>query len=281
MKNLVAKVGTVTTATLLATAIAPVMEAEALVLNASRTGTIVRGQANSSSPVIDQELLIFDPFFADAGAVEVGEFLFNESRAFAEYDLSSFSYDPNAEYTLGFNVFTKGGTNSAGSSGLGNNKSTPGDYRGFDGNIFVEWFSFDNSVFNPINFDPLTPIGGNVGFSGFTRPANPLAVLDMSTYSEGDRIELDVSSLVKDLLFLPNIPGFNSHSLGIMLYADPTYVNGGLGNCGANAGRACLATTFNNFGIDAVPTPAAILPSLLGIASATFRRKRNLDNELN
>jgi hypothetical protein len=245
--------------------VAPAIDAQAITLTASRTGTLAKGGASGD---LVQPLTIRDPAFADAGAVEVGEFLRNESRAFAEYDLSGFSFDPDSEYTVGFNVFSEGGTNSAGSTGLGNNAGNP-----LVGDIFVSWYRMDGSVFDsPFTFDPELPTGGNISpFSGLAFPTNPLLTLDSSDYVAGNRIEIDVTNLVKNILVLPIPP----QSFGLMLWADGTdaSLGEGLGKCGASADRQCQAVSFNNFGITEVPTPAAILPSLLGMLTAASRRK--------
>lgn len=94
--------------------------------------------------------------------------------------------------------------------------------------------------------------------------------------AKGQRVSFDISSAVADALN-------NGWSmLGFRLSAIPATSNPDvLGQCAFDAtGQAtsfadCGAITFNNFSIGAVPTPAAILPTLFGIAMSAVRKRKN------
>lgn len=279
MKNLVAKAGVAAVTSVLLVSVASVPEAKAADLKPSTSGSLAFGSRNGVDAPELRVLNIVDPEFLDAGAVEVGEFVNNETRGYFEYDLTSLASDtanpffltPSFGYTVDLGVFSDGGTGSAGSSGNGSNLNNP-----FDGTIKAFWYlgsALDSAdlAFNPT----LGPSTGGCFFTevvfGLGGCDNPLEEIDMSTLAKGDSVEIDVSNLVKELL----LSGTNS--FGIMLQAiakDGTT----LGVCGTNAGRVCEGVTFTS-GLEAVPTPAAILPTLFGLASAAFSKKRKQESE--
>lgn len=292
MKNLVAKAGVATITSVLLLTVPSPQEANALELAASKVGSIAFGTSDGTGTPTSAILQINDPYFQNAGAVEVGEYLYYETRAYAEYDLSEIDstvdgfFSPDYQITLGFNVFTKGGTGSGGTPGLGSNLG-----QSFDGKIQVFWYDAITieslagitnplSVFTPapplFDLDDSLPTGGGVnGGTGLQTPFNPLYEIEMNTKNEGSRITIDVTNLVKNLLASPIT---SKNFLGLMLKMDPSSGQLAGGSCGEN--RQCYGTTFNNFDLGVVPTPAAILPSLIGLGAAAFRKKRNEIDDL-
>lgn len=292
MKNLVAKAGVAAIASALMITVPLPQEASALELTASTVGSIAFGSPDGVASPESAILLINNDPFQSAGAVEVGEYLYNQTRAYAEYDLSSINagvpnfYSPDYQITLGFNVFSKGGTGSGGTPGLGSNLD-----QAFNGNIQVFWYTASTvealagttnplSVFTPepplFFLDPYLPVGGEQnGGTDLFDPLNPLYTIDMSTKNEGDRITIDVTNLVKNLLASSTT---SKNFLGLMFKMDPNSTQLAGGSCGTN--RQCVGTTLNNFDLGVVPTPAAILPSLIGLGAAAFRKKRNEIDDL-
>lgn len=305
MKNLVAKAGAAAAGSVLISLFTPIRAVQAFQLFSSDFGSY----AESGNGLV-QELNLEsskDTRFVGAGAIEAGEFLNGgESRGYVEFDLSSvfnkysdpdqqndfiYGYSGPAEFTLGFNVFLKSGSGTAGSSGAGENSylnidtngnvvgdGSPNQYSyntAADGEVNV--FLYQSTMFGgstPSSLEPLDPFPPVVG-AGIVNPFsnNPFANYKINELSEGERKELDVTSLVQLLYYNymndPNLDQRDQYlSFGLMF--DFARANEGI--CGTTS-RECRGVSFNNF--DLVPTPAAILPTLFGLASAAIRKKRN------
>jgi hypothetical protein len=271
MKNLIAKAGVIAASSVLLTTAVSVGKAQALDLTASQVGSLYfceigcldRNTGGAATNYVD-----INPTPGD-----VGEFVNGEVRTFAEYDLSSFAdiyandllngtdQFINLEFALGFDIFS-----DIGSGDIGSTNGGATDASAYEGLVNVFWYlnsaPFGSSVFgSPLIFDPV--IGGIF---------NPLYSFDTNDYSAGDRIAFDVTSLVH-LLITNGVSSF-----GILLDADIADA----GSCGPINGatrQLCSGTQFNNFDV-AIPTPAAILPTLIGFASAAFRKKKQ-EEEMN
>jgi hypothetical protein len=103
-------------------------------------------------------------------------------------------------------------------------------------------------------------------------PSTALGSFSTRDFKKGQRVTFDISAAVADAL----TNGWQT--LGLRLQADPstTAVNP-LGKCQS---PSCNATTFDKFTIGAVPTPAAILPTLFGMGMAAIRKKKSTDSDL-
>jgi hypothetical protein len=283
MKNLVAKAGVAAVTSVLFTSFISVPEAKAFDLRASNVTFVTltqgdRGCADSPSGGGSDVLAptLAEPF-ASAGAVEVGEFCSNESVALVEYDLTSQGASfPDftglddlitEEFFIKFKVFTEDGSGSFGGDGDKQNSGSGHEYTGLVDVLLYTEEAISGLQINPLAIDP-----------------NPFTQIDLSLYGAGDEISIDVTSIVRGLFqdaFNATIP---SNPLDQILLGMSLRVNPGdnlfltddgqreVGACGFNDIK-CRGVTFNDF--DVVPTPAAVLPSLFGLASAAFRKKRN------
>lgn len=278
MKNLVAKAGVAAVTSVLLTSVVSVPEAKALNLVPAELGTLAFGSRDGVSDPELRKLNITDPTFLDAGVVEVGEFLNNETRGYFEYDLSSLLplfpgnedlLAPSASFSIDLGVFSDGGTGSAGSAGSGSNLNNP-----FNGLVKVSWYV--GTALNPLSFNPqpgVTPCAEDFG----TGPCvNPLAILDLSSsdLDVGKTTTIDVTSIAQNLLLAAEFDGPSPY-FGIILQVE-NFAQ--VGQCAGSTGRDCQGVTFTS-GLKAVPTPAAILPSLMGLASAAFRKKKKNEVE--
>lgn len=269
MKNLIAKAGVIAASSVLLTTFTSVGKAQALDLSAGSVGSIYfceigcldRNTGGAATNYVD-----LNPTPGD-----VGEFVNGEVRTFAEYDLSSFAtmyandlangttQFINLEFDLGFDLFSDIGAGDVGSTGGGDTASSP-----YEGLVNVFWYFNSPSAFgDPLVFDPLRPAGPFFESFGVF---NPLYAFDTNNYSAGDRIAFDVTSLVH-LLITNGVSSF-----GILLDADIADA----GSCGPISGatrQLCSGVQFNNFDV-AIPTPAAVLPTIIGFASAALRKKK-------
>jgi len=266
MKNLIAKAGVIAASSVLLTTFTSVGKAQALDLSAGSVGSIYFCEIGCLDPdtgVPAPNYIGLNPTPGD-----VGEFVNGEVRTFAEYDLSSFAdmyandilnatdQFLNLEFELSFDIFSDIGSGDIGSTNGGATDASP-----YEGLINVVWYfntdPLGNSVFgNPLVFNP----PGVISFQ------NPLLTFNTNDYSAGDRIAFDVTELVHALITN------NFSSFGIMLQADIADA----GSCGPINGaerQLCSGVQFNNFDA-AIPTPAAVLPTLIGFASAALRKKK-------
>lgn len=268
MKNLIAKAGLLATSSILLTTAVSVGKAQALDLSAGAVGSIYLCEIGC----LDPDTGIPTPNYVGLNPTpgDVGEFVNGEVRTFAEYDLGGFAdmyandllngtdQFLNLEFALGFDVFSDIGSGDVGSTGGGATDASP-----YEGVVNVSWYfttaPYGGSVFgDPLVFNP----------PGIIPVFNPLYSFNTSDYSAGDRISFDVTALVHALI----VNNFNS--FGILLKAES--IAGDAGFCGPIRGaeRDCSGVQFNNFDV-AIPTPAAVLPTLIGFASAALRKKKN------
>lgn len=265
MKKLLAKTGCIAATSALLAGIVSVEKAQALSLGAETSVTVGSIYLCETGCIDLESGAEVDNYVGlNTTPGDVGEFVNGEVRTFAEYDLSRFADvlidDPDLFYSidfdLGFDLLSEVGAGDVGSEGTGDTSSSA-----YKGTIDVSWYYNaapfgTSSLDDPFNFTP-----------GFTFDLFSFDTEDYNT-TDNSRIEFDVTTLVQDLLG----GGFNITSFGIMLsiadFDDP-------GTCGPAAGaddRVCSGVQFGNF--DIVPTPAAVLPTLFGFASAAFRKKK-------
>ncbi|NJN71803.1 MAG: PTPA-CTERM sorting domain-containing protein [Limnothrix sp. RL_2_0] len=284
MKNLVAKAGVAAVTSVLFSSVVSVPEAKAFDLRASdvTTQTFTQGDFTcSDNPTGGGDQIRtpgLDEPFSSAGAVSVGEFCSNESIALIEYDLTNQGVsfpnflglddllDPMVEYLIKFKVFTEDGAGGLGLTGDQQNSGPGHEYTGLVDVLLYTDASIANSQINPLAINP-----------------NPFTQIDLSQYSAGDEITIDVTDVVKSLFqnaFTATIPinPLEQILLGMSLRVNPgdnlfmtSTGQRNVGACGFD-GVKCLGVTFNDF--DVVPTPAAVLPTLFGLASAAFRKKK-------
>lgn len=277
MKKLIINAGIATATSIAFTALAPGQEAQAMLLVPSSYETTL---TNGKPVLIDPTNPSTTPDIVrqtSADSCEVGESAFNEARCFVGFDLSSaLDLDPNerSKAQLSFKVadFLGGlGNTGIGATNAGNALSgtiTIGQTFGGDGTAptptGIE--TNDMALFDPNPFfglDPVNIISSTIDF-------------DVDASSVGKTFSFDISALVNALLDTAT-PG-GGPFLSIVLKSDYPTQGGDCGFAGANR-EVCGGVVLEGFNVNAVPTPAAILPTVLGLASAAMRKKRDEDSD--
>lgn len=271
MKKLAVNIGITAATSLAFTALVPAQEAQAFKISSTYETTLAKGV----STVVDPSDPASSPSIVrvtDTEFCEVGEATLNELRCFVGFDLESLAAiaeENRQSAELKFNVVDFVG--GLGNVGVGNSNAG----NALTGSIQIgRRLDFDGSAPNPAGdgsfgddliFDPVPLLGLD--------PDTPFTQIDFAVdeNSVGETLKFDISSLITDMLNAPNFGG--GPFLSIVLnsgFENP-------GSCGfAGADRdLCSGIVFNDFAIHAVPTPAAILPTLVGLASAALGKKRD------
>ncbi|AFY39032.1 hypothetical protein Lepto7376_2775 [[Leptolyngbya] sp. PCC 7376] len=268
MKKLLVNAGIAAATSVAFTALVPAQEAQALVLESTYQTTLTNGVVIvGDAPTVR----VSSP---GTGLVEVGEFSLNESRGFVGFDLApllALEENERSSLTLNFNVadFTGG----LGTGGLGDGSNADNRFEGVlqlsrnilgDGSTAPAPLGLPGFGPDQLLFDPFLTAGFPDGGLGVP--------FEFSASSIGDSVSLDVTSIVTELLDTGNPMNY---SLALVLKGD--FEGGTPGSCGGFVGTerdVCSGIVFDDFTIKAVPTPAAILPALLGMGSAAVRKKK-------
>ncbi len=287
MKQLVINTGIAAATSIAFTALAPIPEARAFDLVPESLGILVNNGTQTLQYDLEGRTAAdgFE-FFNDPGVIEVGEFGIDETtgaelRGYVEFDLAPFIPTTDEEaidiasntYSISFDILSQGGSGTSG-DGTRNNLGNA-----YTGAVDVLWYI--GTAIEELDFTPVTPdeqpLTDDLG--GILTPAvNPLASFTIGSedtpgdFSVGDTVTVDVTDLVRNLLLEPFGLGTDfATTFGILLKATDL-TNPGM--CGGDGQAECVGATFNGFGVTAVPTPAAILPTLFGLAGAAFRKKK-------
>jgi len=263
MKNLIAKAGVIAASSVLLTTAVSVKDAQALTLGASSVNSLyyaTNGVGNNNNT---------SQLYPTPG--EIGEFVFGEVRTYAEYDLTPFAQIwaddlangtdafNNLDFDLGFNI-----ASLIGSGAVGSNLGGASDASPYTGTVNVLWY-LGSAVGDPLLFNPTTP-----------NLFNPLYSFEMSGLNVGDRINLDTATVSNLVRYLITVRGLNS--FGIMLKTEIASV-GACGPINVSIRENCSGAIFDNFDV-AIPTPAAVLPTIFGFVSAALRKKKQEEEAL-
>jgi len=290
MKNLVAKAGVAAVTSVLFSSVISVPEANALNLTPAEFGIGILANDGTNTVLYDLEgRTSANAALNQPGVVEIGEFYLGgqpgfefgaEMRGYIEFDISSlFPADideaidiaQNRTYSINFDVLSQGGSGTAG-DGSRNNLGNA-----YTGVINAFWYA--GEAISSLDFNLNAGLGNatselDLGMGDPIVALNPLASFQVPENGAGTSVSIDATALVRFLLLDPLVNNSTpTERFGIMLQATEL-TNNNPGVCGGMEQRECQGITFNNFGVEAVPTPAAILPSLFGFATAAIRKKK-------
>lgn len=208
----------------------------------------------------------------------VGSFTSEEIRGLVEFDLNAYLNPAlTAEKRnklidnslLSFTVFKQGGLSVDNQNPLSGVGGIEVSYYQSDGLESVEDYGDGISKNGEGTLNPGDVIEGTDAFpltSVFDPGVNPFFTSGALLLSAGDKVQLNIAAAVRDALD----KGWTT--LGFRLQQNIATTGAVPGQC---ANPSCGAITFHDFKITAVPTPAAILPTLFGMGMAAIRKKRN------